>query len=198
MNRQSRSVHRLDGVTEYAYDELDRLLKVQAPNGVVTEYAYDLLGAPRVEERSPGPWNDNAMPMILANNIVSVTEGRGIVSHYSYDALGASHGDALSRTHTQARMRRYAIPTTVAALGKGRLCVVEDESGITRYRYDAWGNRVEQRHTELGVEYVSRYVYDAGNRVIQQTLPSGRAVEYSRDVLRRVSAVRAIVNGDLV
>ena len=80
-------------------------------------------------------------------------------------------------------------------LGKGRLCVVQDESGTTRYQYDAWGNRVERRHTELDVEYVSRYVYDEGNRVIQQTLPSGRAVEYSRDVLRRVSAVRATVNG---
>ena len=67
--------------------------------------------------------------------------------------------------------------------------------GPSRYRYDAWGNRVERRHTELGVEYVSRYVYDKGNRLIQQTLPSGRVVEYSRDVLRRVSAVRATVNG---
>ena len=73
--------------------------------------------------------------------------------------------------------------------------MVQDESGTTRYQYDAWGNRVERRHTELDVEYVSRYVYDEGNRVIQQTLPSGRAVEYSRDVLRRVSAVRATVNG---
>ena len=192
IDRRSRNVHHLDGVTEYAYDELDRLIKVQAPNGVVTEYAYDDLGR-RIEERSPDR-GTMRYTYDLANNIVSVTEGRGIVSRYSYDAL--ERVTEMRYPNTQAgkdETVRYTYDS--CSLGKGRLCVVQDESGTTRYRYDAWGNRVEQRHTELGVEYVSRYAYDAGNRVIQQTLPSGRVVEYSRDVLRRVSAVRATVNG---
>ena len=192
MNRQSRNVHRLDGVTEYAYDELDRLIKVRAPNGVVTEYAYDDLGR-RIEERSPDR-GTMRYAYDLANNIVSVTEGRGIVSRYSYDALERVTEIRYPNTRSgKDEMVRYTYDS--CSLGKGQLCVVQDESGTTRYRYDAWDNRVERRHTELGVEYVSRYVYDEGNRVIRQTLPSGRAVEYSRDVLRRVSAVRTAVNG---
>ena len=192
INRQSRNVHRLDGVTEYAYDELDRLIKVQASNGVVTEYAYDDLGR-RIEERSPDR-GTMRYTYDLANNVVSVTEGRGIASRYSYDALERVTEIRYPNTHAgKDETVHYTYDSCF--FGKGQLCVVQDESGTTRYRYDAWGNRVEQRHTELGVEYVSRYVYDEGNRVVQQTLPSGRVVEYSRDVLRRVSAVRAIVNG---
>ena len=192
MNRQSRSVHRLDGVTEYAYDELDRLIKAQAPNGVVTEYVYDDLGR-RIEEQSPDR-GTMRYTYDLANNIVSVAEGRGIVSHYSYDALERVTEVRYPNTHAgKDETVHYTYDSCL--FGKGQLCVVQDESGITRYQYDAWGNQLERYHTELGVEYVSRYVYDEGNRVVRQTLPSGRAVEYSRDVLRRVSAVRATVNG---
>ena len=192
INRQSRNVHRLDGVTEYAYDELDRLIKVQAPNGVVTEYAYDDLGR-RIEERSPDRGTIR-YTYDLANNVVLITEGRSIATQYTYDTLERVAEVRYPNTHPgKDETVRYI--WDACALGQGRPCVVQDESGITRYGYDVWGNIIERRHIELGVSYTSFYAYDDGNRVIHQTLPSGRTVEYSRDMLRRISGVRARVNG---
>ena len=192
VNRMVRSVHRLGGVTEYGYDALDRLVRVQAPNGVVTEYAYDALGR-RVEERSADRGRVR-YTYDLANNVTSMTDARGVTSRYVYDRLERVTEVRYPNSHEgKDETVRYSYDG--CTLGKGRLCGVQDESGSSAYHYDAWGNVVEHRRTELRVEYVSRYRYDAGDRVVRQELPSRRILEYGRDALRRVSGVRAEVGG---
>ena len=192
VNRLSHSTHRLSGITQYQYDELDRLIKVEAPNGTVTHYQYDPLGR-RVQEDSP----DRGRVLYRygrANNLLRIQDGRGIDVRYSYDALERVVAVRYPNTHAgKDESVRYKYDR--CTLGKGRLCEVQDESGLTRYQYDAWGNLVERMHTELGVEYVSRYRYDNGNQVIRQILSSGREIEYRRDALRRISGIRAMVNG---
>ena len=129
----------------------------------------------------------------LANNVASITDARGVTATYTYDTLERVSQVRYPNRHAgKDETVRYTYDS--CELGKGRLCGVADESGTSAYRYDAWGNVVEMRHTELGVEYVRSYSYDAGDRVIRQTLASGRAVAYSRDALRRVAGVRAVVN----
>jgi len=73
--------------------------------------------------------------------------------------------------------------------GIGRLCRIEDESGVTAYRYDSLGNLIEQCKTELGRTYVTGYRYDNGNRLVGLRYPDGRDVRYQRDDIGRISQV---------
>ena len=69
----------------YAYDLLDRLVQVTAPNGVVTEYENDLIGR-RVKEMSADR-GSVSYAYDLANNVTEVTDGRGITAVLTYDEL---------------------------------------------------------------------------------------------------------------
>ena len=60
------------------------------------------------------------------------------------------------------------------------------------YAYDAFGNLVRHTRTEAGVPYVTTYAYDAGDRLLALTDPSGRRVEYGRDALGRITKVELV------
>ncbi len=85
--------------------------------------------------------------------------------------------------------------TTACAFGLGRLCAAQDESGITAFAYDPFGNLTQHTKTELGVTYTTRYTYDAGHRVLSMTYPDNRTITYARDTLGRIEAVTTTVNG---
>ncbi|MFL6624673.1 MAG: RHS repeat-associated core domain-containing protein, partial [Sulfurifustis sp.] len=84
---------------------------------------------------------------------------------------------------------------TNCTAGIGRLCQVTDASGTTQYGYDAYGNVTREQKTELGINYITTYTYDAGNRVLSLGTPDGRTITYTRDALRRITSVSATVNG---
>ena len=190
LNRLLETIDRLNGVIAYGYDSADRLARLQVPNGATTEYRYDDLGN-LLEEISPDR-GTTTYTYDAAGNVRSVTDARGITVTYTYDALN--------------RLTRIDYPNdpdviliydagTNCAHGIGRLCRVEDESGVTEYGYDAFGNVTEQHKTERGVTYITRYTYDLQDRVSSITYPTGHVVSYTRDVIGRISAVTATVNG---
>jgi RHS repeat-associated protein len=74
---------------------------------------------------------------------------------------------------------------------------IDDESGTTEYEYDGFGNITRTRKTELGIEYTTDYEYDLEDRVTAIFYPAGRRVEYGRDILGRVTEVRAEVAGQM-
>lgn len=81
--------------------------------------------------------------------------------------------------------------------GLGFLCSRTDESGSTSYDYDAYGNMTNSSFTEIeGTVYNQSYVYDDGDHIIQMTMPSGRVVDYTRDGVRRVSAIDTTLNSN--
>ena len=71
----------------------------------------------------------------------------------------------------------------------GRLCTTTDASGTTTYAYDAWGNVVEETFTHAGVAFTTTTTYDASNRVLTQTNPTGHTVTYTRDTVGRLTAI---------
>lgn len=194
LNRLLKSVDALSGNTQYNYDTNDKLTRVTAPNNAATHYVYDDLGN-LLSETSP----DRGLITYAYNaagEVIQHTDARGITVNYSYDPLGRITfidypGTAEDVTYT------YDTGTS-CSFGLGHLCQVQDQSGLTLYAYDPFGNLTQQTHTELGVTYTTRYSYDAGDRILTITYPSGRQVTYTRDTLGRIAGVTATLNGQPV
>ena len=187
LGRVTRTVDALANPITYEYDIADQLIEVRATNGSVTQFAYDDLG----NQISENSGDRGALSYIhdAAGNMTSMTDARGITVDYQYDALNRLTAvlypdSAENVTYTY---------DDCSALAVGRLCAVQHEAGAQSYDYDAWGNVVSVERLESGLSINSvlttQYVYDAGNRIVQMTYPSGREVNYQRDAIGRIVAI---------
>ena len=200
--------HRLNGITQYTYDTNDRITRVVAPNGVVTDYTYDLIG--RITSETSVDRGTLSYTYDNNNNLLTITDDRGITTTYAYDELERPISKTFPNTAGTVEDVTYCYDsasncpgivgeqqggmTANCAFSIGRLCGIRDESGVTVYDYDAFGNIIQMAKTELGVTYITGYQYDKGNHVIQMRYPSGRLVTLSRDGLRRVQAIDTLIN----
>jgi RHS repeat-associated protein len=191
LNRLLKTIDRLSGPTTYGYDSNDRPIAITAPNGITTRYVYDDLGN-LLQEQSPQR-GIRSYTYDVAGDVLSLTDARGIVLNYTYDALNrVTQIDAPGTNEDIAYVYDGAAGCTN---GAGRLCQVIDESGITTYSYDVFGNLSQQTKAELGVTYTTRYTYDAGNRISTITYPDGRTLTYTRDAIGRTTDISMTMNG---
>ena len=65
----------------------------------------------------------------------------------------------------------------------GRLSLITDGSGSTRFDYDTFGRVALETRTIDGIAYTTAYHYDAFGRSTGLTYPSGRRIEYGYDQL---------------
>ena len=188
LDRLLKTTDRLTGVTEYRYDTNDNLIQIKAPNNATTTYDYDDLGN-QLKEVSP----DRGTLIYTydeAGNVITKTDARNITATYGYDALGRLTTIDLPGTNEDV-----SFSYDTCANGKGRLCQITDQSGVTSYGYDAFGNIATQSKTELGQTYSTSYAYDAADRITGITYPDGRTVTYTRDSIGRTTGINATVNG---
>jgi RHS repeat-associated protein len=163
-------------------------VQVEAPNAATTTYINDDLGN-RLQEDSP----DRGIITLThdaAGNVLTRTDARGIAAAYQYDALGRVTLVDYPGTESDAAYRYDT--GEGCSFGSGRLCAVTDASGGSAYAYDAFGNLVRHTRTEVGVFYTTAYAYDADDRLLALTDPSGRRVEYGRDALGRITRVELV------
>lgn len=191
LNRLMQTINALSGTTALSYDVNDRVKQVTAPNNATTQYLYDDLGN-LLQETSPDRGNITYI-YDAAGNVIFQTDARGVTASYAYDALNRLTSVDYPGTDEDISYTYDSGANCTA--GAGRLCQVVDASGTTQYGYDAFGNIIQQRKTELGLTYITSYTYDAGNRLASVTYPDGRNVTYTRDAVGRISAVTATVNG---
>lgn len=196
LNRLRRSLADVGGIeaeTRFAYDALDRLIKVTDPKGLDTEYVYDGLGN-LVELRSPDT-GVTSYTHDAAGNRLSQTDARGITTLYSYDALNRLTDIAYPTPGLGVGLDHDAVPADCPVgerHGIGRLGRMDDASGDTRYCYDHRGNPVRKvQRVDMGPELTVRYGYSAADRLVRLVYPSGAEVSYQRDAAGRISAVRA-------
>jgi RHS repeat-associated protein len=190
VNRLIEIVAADDGVIRFAYDDRDNLVAVTDPRGLETRYTYNGFGEV-IETLSPDT-GSTVDTYNEAGNRTGRTDARAIAATYEYDALN------------RLTSIRYPDPSEDVSFeydqglnGIGRLTSIEDQSGSIELAYDARGNMIAEIRAMDGVIYTTRYAYDAADRLLEMTYPSGLVVRYERDVLGRVSSVSAGKNGEM-
>jgi len=190
IDRIVREIDPAGGATEFGYNARNQLTRVIAPNNATTTFDFDLLSR-QLAEHSPDR-GTITQEYDLANNVTASTDARGIRREMTYDALNRLKTVTFPEPGEDITYIYDTCPN-----GTGRICRIDDESGTTEYEYDGFGNITRTRKTELGIEYTTDYEYDLEDRVTAIVYPSGRRVEYERDILGRVTEVRAEVAGQM-
>lgn len=169
------------GLTELAYDSRDNLVAVSDPRGNTTRYHYSAFDE-RTSRDSPDT-GTTSYRYDAAGNLLSMSDARGVTVNYTHDVLNRL-------IHVSYPDPQFDVILTYdeGAHGIGRLTGMHDASGVTRYGYDRRGNRVSESWvSHTGIEAAIHYRYDANDRIVGMTYPSGREVSYHYDR-----------NGDLV
>lgn len=199
LGRLRRSIANIGGTgaerseTQLEFDALDTLTAVIDAKGLTTKYTYNSLGD-LVELRSPDT-GTTSYAYDSAGNLTSQLDARGIESFYSYDALNRVTGIDLPTPGEDIRYNYDTAPTECPVgetFATGRLSQFTDGSGNTRYCYDNRGNvtRTIQSTTGGPVRRMA-YTYNAADRVMAITYPSGLVLTYSRNASGQITGVTA-------
>lgn len=168
-NGQIQSITDSNGVTSYGYDGQNRLLKITAPTGNVTEYTYDSLGN-RISTSITvnGVKSTTSYTYDITTNVLTkITNPDGSTISYTYDV----NGNTLSKTDSTGI-------TKFEYNSNNQLIKVTKPNGEEiQYAYDGENKRISK--TVNGV--VTKYDYD-GNLLNKATDASGNVIaRYSYD-----------------
>ena len=180
--RTTQDPGNLNVTTINSFDASDQPVSVTDPNGLVTAYEYDDLGN-RLTQDSPDT-GVTRYTYDTSGNPISQTDARGITVEYSYDAA-----DRLLEVRYPNSSQNISYQYDACTGGAGHLCRMIDETGITAYTYDAFGNRVSETRGSGEESGIIRYVYDAPGNLAGIVYPSGREVNYVRDAAGRITRV---------
>ncbi|UUO05343.1 hypothetical protein M4951_18415 [Blastopirellula sp. J2-11] len=164
----------LGNVTSYAYDNLNRIVTVTAPDpdgagaqtSPVTSYAYNAYG-----------------------QMASMTDPNGGVTTYVYDDLGRKIQEILPDPDGAGALASPDVEYAYDA--KGQLVSMTDELGnVTSYDYDNLGRRIsitlpDPDGAGAATSPVTTYEYDAAGQLLSMTDPLGRTTTYTYDALGR-------------
>ncbi len=173
LNRLKQITDAEQGITRYEYDAQGNLVKVIAPNGAETIFEYNGFGE-RIMRTSPDS-GETSYTYNSAGLVRTETDARGITITNAYDALNrvtsmtASDGQGISYYYDEG------------ANGIGHLSRTVDNSGETRFEYDARGNRIAETRIQEGITTRIAYAYDVADQLETITYPSGHQVKYSRN-----------------
>ena len=138
LDRLTETIDALTNDTHYKYNVADQVQEVEAPNGATTVYEYDDLGN-RTKEISPDR-GTTTYRHDDAGNVIRITDARGISVDYGYDALNRKRSSNFADASENVT---YLYDNSNCGANIGRLCQVIDETGHSRYQYDAWGNVIQ-------------------------------------------------------
>jgi YD repeat-containing protein len=191
LKRLAQTIDALSGITEYGYDKDDRLTSVEAPNGATTSYVYDDLGN-RLSMTSPDT-GTTTYSYDAAGNRLSQTDANSVTVAYSYDAL-----NRLTAIDYPGSTLDVTLVYDQGTAQRGHLTKMTDASGTTSFEYDAFGNLVEESKLIDGDTHVTAYAYDEADLLTATTYPSGRTVDYTRNVLGQITTVESTYGGTTV
>jgi RHS repeat-associated protein len=161
-----------NGSSSYTYDALKRLTSVTAPDGSIVRYGYDAAG-----RRTSLTYPDGHGVQIGydgAGNLTAVTDWASHTTTYTYDPAGNLLTTLLANGVTSTYIYDAANRLTgVTGAGPG------GPLPALAYTMDNVGNRIK-----LAIDgKVTSFSYDALDRMIRWTSPSGATTEYSYDAV---------------
>jgi RHS repeat-associated protein len=145
--------------TQYTYDLLGRISKIQYANNGITKFTYDGL---TVNITDPLGRTSSKVANVR-DWLISTTDAAGSVTQYQYDSRGRpltitdAHGNQIAYQHDLL----------------GRKVVQDDpDRGVTHYAYDVLGELLNQTDA-MGQE--TSFAYDFLGRLVTQSNPAGRS-----------------------
>ncbi len=165
--------------TDYAYDELDRLIQVTDHVNNVTTLSYDWLGRKTgMTDPDLGAWayayDDNG-------NLTRQTDAKNQTTCLYYDALNRLMGKTYrGDTSCPADPGTYTVSYAYdqGTYGKGRRTGMSNGVASTTWVYDQQGRPTSRTDTIAGLSgnLTTQWAYDAQDRAIQMTYPGGEVV----------------------
>ncbi|KAF0143501.1 MAG: YD repeat protein [Nitrospirae bacterium] len=188
--------------TAYIYDTPNRLSKVMQPGGVQTAYTYDKRGnltsvtdangnkttyefdnQSRLTTTISPDTGTTTYTYDLNGNLKTKTDANGVMITYEYDAT-----NRLTKIDFPDTTQTITYTHDICKNGKGRLCKMTDQSGITTYEYDTKGQIVKETKIIDNITYITEYGYDKNGNLKTMKYPSGRVItyNYSNDKIKSV------------
>ena len=168
----------LGQVTAYTYDEMGKRVTQTDADGRTTRSQYDALGRPTKRILPLG--QAQTFVYDLLGKVSSKTDFGGKTTTYRYDSLNRLIGKTPDPSLDEP-------PVTFTYSATGRRASMADASGLTTYAYDA-RDRLIAKTTPRGV---LSYSYDATGNVlsIRSSNVEGAEVDYAYDALNRLAGV---------
>ena len=188
LNRLIKVTDANNGETIYNYDALDRLISVTDAKGLTTTYSYNAFDD-LIEQNSPDT-GVTTFGYDKAGNQVSQTDARGITVSHRYDALNRiSFSDYPGNNEDVVYHYDGSNYSGPEAYGIGQLTgIVNSVENATR-SFDSRGNLIRDMR-EIGSNvFTTRYQYDAANKLIRMSYPSGRVVNFEHGANGQVSMI---------
>jgi YD repeat-containing protein len=161
----------------FLYDYLGRLIRVRQPEQEVNS-ALDL--ADTVTNNNQ--WTAG-FEYDIVGNLKKTTDAKGSIITNDYDKAGRVTKREYNDVNTPTVFYYYdgtglaTPPPTTQNYAKGKLTKVMSSISTTQYTsFDNFGRNLVSEQLTDGQTYESKYKYDFGGRMVEQTYPSGKVV----------------------
>lgn len=182
--------------TTYSYDALDNLIQVVDAHGNTTTMNYDWLShKTSMTDPDMGSWS---YEYDGNGNLIIQTDAKNQTITSAYDALNRVTNIAYPAGSGMVDVTYAYDSTTGGNYGEGRRTSMTDASGTTVYKYDARGRVIEEKRTVDEVDYVTQFAYDAADRLVAVTYPTGETVTQVCDGRGLPYSLSGSAAGDLV
>lgn len=180
----------LYATTTYEYDPRNLLKKVIDTAGNQTIIGYNGFGRKdAMTDPDMGSWSYGYS---VLGNLTTQTDARGCVTTVTYDDLNRPTGKTYAGPGAcnPTPDVTYTYDSTAGGNeGLGRRTGMTDGSGSTTYVYNVLGQMTNQTRNIESTNYSVSAAFDALNRPLTQTLPSGEVLNYSYNAMGALSSL---------
>ena len=185
-NNLTRQINALQHTTDYSYNRQNKITAAKDARGNKTLFTYDGFGQLR-SAVSPDA-GTTTYSYDSAGNLIEQIDARGTRVRFSYDALNRLTRKSFPTSPADTIVYSYDDRTS-GNHGVGRLTATRDGTGSAAYRYDEFGNIIQEQRVIDDIRYTWRYEHDEIGALTKLVYPSGRIVNYQRDMQGRIAAI---------